>query len=65
MRAALGHATAKFQSVGNGVVADASVQGRDPLQRTNASKYEDTAPYRFFVGSDKLRPLSLLVMHAY
>ena len=67
MREALSYATAKLQCVGNGVVADAGVEGRDMLQGTYARNYEGSAPHRFFYDLDsaKLWALSLLAAHGY
>ena len=67
MREALSYATAKLQCVGNGVVADASVEGRALLQGTYAKNYEGSAPHRFFFDLDsaKLWALSLLASHGY
>jgi hypothetical protein len=62
MREALTYATSKLQCVGNGIVADASVEGRDLLLGTYARIYEDSAPHRFFheYDSAKLWALQLL-----
>ncbi len=67
MRAAITYATTKLHCVGNGVVADASVEGRDLLQGTYARNYHGTAPHRFFYDLDsaKLWALSLLASHGY
>ena len=67
MREAISYATAKLQCVGNGVVADAAVEGRDLLRGTYARNYEGSAPHRFFYDLDsaKLWALSLLAARGY
>ncbi len=67
MREAVSYATAKLQCAGNGVVAGASVEGRDLLKGTYAKIYESSAPHRFFYDLDsaKLWAFSLLASRGY
>jgi hypothetical protein len=65
MGQAIAYATANLQCVGNGIVADATVEGRELLQGTYARIYEGTAPHRFFhdIEGAKLWALQLLAQH--
>jgi hypothetical protein len=67
MRDALSYSTSKLQCVGNGIIADASVEGRALLQGTYAKTYEGTAPHRFFfeVDSARLWALQLLAQRGF
>jgi hypothetical protein len=67
MRDALAYATAKLQCVGNGIVADDSVEGRELLRGVYAQIYAGSAPHRFFheYESAKLWALQLLAQRGF
>ncbi len=62
MRDAVSYSTAKLQCVGNGIIADAGVEGRSLLQGTYAKIYAGTAPHRFFLELDSARLWALQLL---
>ncbi len=67
MRAVVEYATAKLRCVGNMIVADANVEGRELLLGTYARLYEGLVPNQFFHDIDGARAcaLSMLAEHGY
>lgn len=67
MRAVVEYATAKFKCVGNVLVADANVEGRELLLGTYARLYDGLTPNEFVYGIDSARScaLAMLARHGY